>query len=99
MKKTLSVLAVLGMILFIGNQSADAAFSWNPAHWFGHGCNKCEKKKPVCGCPRNDTCPSTTGAAAPCSPCIKENNPCQKAIPEPQPCDACDRLQQELQSK
>ena len=45
MKKTLSVLAVLGIIA-VSAQSANAAWSdsnWNPMNWFGRGCNKCEK--------------------------------------------------------
>ena len=80
MKKTLSMLAVLGIIA-VGVQSAQAAWydsNWNPSNWFGRGCNKCEKKCDPC----------TTGAAAPC-------NPCQKATPCPvqQPCDPCDKLQ------
>ena len=50
MKKTLSVLAVLGIVSVIGSQSANA-FDWsslNPAYW-GH-CPKCEKKKADCSC-------------------------------------------------
>ena len=46
MKKTLSVLTVLGIAAIVGTQTADA-FEWsslNPAYW-GH-CPKCEKKKP-----------------------------------------------------
>ena len=49
-KKTLSLLALLGMVAVIGSQSA-SAFDWsnlNPAYW-GH-CPKCEKKKKDCGC-------------------------------------------------
>ena len=45
MKKTLSVLAVLGIAAVIGTHSANA-FEWsslNPAYW-GH-CPKCEKQK------------------------------------------------------
>ena len=45
MKKTLSMLAVLGIIA-VGAQSAQAAWydsNWNPSNWFGRGCNKCEK--------------------------------------------------------
>ena len=101
MKKTLSVLAVLGLVSIIGSQSANA-FEWsslNPAYW-GH-CPKCEKKKADCGCKKFKKCdpfqklqtPCPTGAAAPCvkkEPC----NPCQKAIPQQKPCDACDRLQE-----
>ena len=103
MIKPLSVLAVLGIIAVAGNQAASAAFSWsnlNPMNWFGNGrCNKCETPKQNCGCPVKDPCP--TGAAAPCSPCIKQKpcDPCKKSIPQSQPCDACDRLQHEMQNK
>ena len=85
MKRTLSVLALLSIVSFAANQCAEAAFSWNPANWFGHGCNKCEKPKKEC-CPQkiNKECPCTTGAAAPCNPC-----------PQTKKCDPCDRLQQE----
>jgi len=92
MKKTLSMLAVLGIFAFTA-QTAQAAWSdsnWNPSNWFGRGCNKCQKVKP-CDCP--------TGYATPCNPCEKKVvqpcNPCQKANPCPvqQPCDPCDRLQ------
>ena len=102
MKKTLSVLAVLGIVSFIGSQSANA-FEWsslNPAYW-GY-CPKCEKKKADCGCKKvkkcdpcekiEKTCP--TGAAAPCDPCAKKATPCQKVVPQQKPCDACDRLQE-----
>lgn len=109
MKKTLSVLAVLGIVSVIGSQSANA-FDWsnlNPAYW-GH-CPKCEKKKPDCSCKKQKKCdPCETGAAAPCDPCAKKQpvqcdpcakkpapcDPCQKQVTQPQPCDACDRLQQ-----
>ena len=96
MKKTLSMLAVLGIIA-VSAQSAQA-FTWsnlNPATWFGSGkCPKCEK--PKCGCEKIKPCdPCSTGYAAPCDPCEKkkiECNPCQKkAVPT---CDPCDRLQQ-----
>ena len=56
MKKTLSVLAVLGLVSIIGSQSANA-FEWsslNPAYW-GH-CPKCEKKKADCGCKKVKKC-------------------------------------------
>ncbi len=87
MKRTLSVLALLGIVSFAANQSAEAAFSWNPLNWFGHGCNKCEKPKKEC-CPKVEKeCPCTTGAAAPCNP---NGNPCMQQ----KPCDPCDRLQQ-----
>ena len=45
MKKTLSVLAVLGIAAVIGTHSANAfeRSSLNPAYW-GH-CPKCEKQK------------------------------------------------------
>ena len=92
MKKFLSVLALMGMVAITGNQCANAAFSWNPANWFGHGCNKCETPKKDCGCPKKvSPCPCTTGAAAPCDPCQK--------TAEPQPCDACDRLQNSIQHR
>ena len=90
MKKTLSVLAILGVAAIIGTQEANA-FSWsslNPAYW-GH-CPRCEKKKPDCGCKKIEKeCPCTTGAAAPC-------DPCKKQVTQPKPCDACDRLQREM---
>ncbi len=107
MKKTLSVLAVLGMVAIVSSQSANA-FEWsslNPAYW-GH-CPKCEKKKPDCGCKKikkcdpcekvQTPCPCPTGAAAPCDPCAKKAapcDPCQREITQPAPCDACDRLQE-----
>lgn len=95
MKKTLSVLAVLGMVSIIGSQTANA-FEWsslNPAYW-GH-CPRCEKKKPKCECKKVKKCdpcqkiesPCPTGAAAPC-------DPCQKQVTQPKPCDACDKLQE-----
>ncbi|MBE7710990.1 MAG: hypothetical protein E7Z92_02490 [Cyanobacteria bacterium SIG31] len=90
MKKTLSMLAVLGIIA-VGAQTAQAAWydsNWNPSNWFGRGCNKCEKKCDPCA----------TGYAAPCNPCEKkviQPCPCQKSNPCPvqQPCDPCDKLQ------
>ena len=91
MKKTLSVLAVLGIIATASMQTANA-FTWsnlNPATWFGSG--KCGCEKPKCGCEKHKKCdPCATGYAAPCevkTPCT----PCQKAQPT---CDPCDRLQQ-----
>ena len=71
MKKTLSVLAILGVISFCGAQQANA-FSWsnlNPANW--GRCSKCEQPKSDCGCKTkvDKDCPCTTGAAAPCKPC------------------------------
>lgn len=106
MKKTLSVLALLGFISVVGTQSAQA-FCWsnlNPAYW-GH-CPKCEKKKSDCECQKKkcDPCekisqPCPTGAAAPCDPCAKQKpcEPCQKATPcnpcaksTPQPQQPCD---------
>lgn len=96
MKKTLSVLAVLGIIAVAGNQCANAAFQWsdlNPFTWFGNSrCNKCETPKNDCGCKPlyNNPCPCTTGAAAPCDPCQTQ---------QAQPCDACDRLQQHMQNR
>ena len=98
MKKTLSMLAVLGMFSVIGAQTAQA-FDWsnlNPAYW-GH-CPRCEKKKSDCGCKKVKKCdpcqkvkkcdPCETGSAAPCDPCAK-------TMPSPiqQSCDPCDKLQ------
>ena len=111
MKKTLSMLAVLGVVA-VGIQSAQA-FSWsslNPAYW-GH-CPKCEKKKSDCDCQKKcDPCekiqkydPCETGAAAPCDPCAKKAepcNPCQKVKKcdpcekKVQPCDPCQKVQKQ----
>ena len=91
MKKTLSMLAVLGIIA-VGVQSAQAAWydsNWNPSNWFGRGCNKCEKKCDPCKKVEKKCDPCATGAAAPCNPCQQKANPC----PIQQPCDPCDRLQ------
>ena len=94
MKKTFSMLAVLGIIAVFA-QASEAAWSdsnWNPSNWFGRGCNRCEKKIDKCN-------PCPTGYAAPCNPCqkqvIQQPCPCQKSNPCPvkQPCDPCDRLQ------
>lgn len=109
MKKTLSMLAVLGIVA-IGTQTAQAAWydsNWNPSNWFGKGCNKCEKKCDPCKkakkCDQYEKVrkcdPCETGAAAPCNPCekkvIQPCNPCQKTNPCPvqQPCDPCNKLQ------
>ena len=100
MKKTLSLIAILGTAAVIGVQSANA-FSWsslNPAYW-GH-CPKCEKQKSDCDCKKkvDEDCPCTTGMAAPCEPCAKKTpcDPCKKVITQPKPCDPCDRLQREM---
>ena len=87
MKKTLSFLAVIG-ILSAGIQSANA-FSWSKLNPWSK-CNKCQKTEP---------CP--TGYAAPADPCEKKIpcDPCNKQIKKPTPCDACDRLQQEMKDK
>ena len=87
MKKTLSMLAVLGIIT-VGTQASQAAWydsNWNPSNWFGRGCNKCEKKCDPC----------KTGAAAPCNPCEAKQKiqPCPCEQPVQQPCDPCDKLQ------
>ena len=87
MKKTLSVLAVLGAFVLV-SQSAQAAWydsNWNPSNWFGRGCNKCEKKCDPCA----------TGAAAPCDPCQVQpkKQPCPCAQPIQKTCDPCDKLQ------
>lgn len=97
MKKTLSVLAALGIAAVISTTSANA-FTWsnlNPATWFGSG--KCGCEKPKCGCEKIKPCdpcqkiaePCPTGAAAPCD-CHKKS-PC--SVPAQQPCNPCDRLQ------
>ena len=109
MKKTLSVLAVLG-IMAVGVQSAQA-FSWsslNPAYWGNSACPKCEKPKKECGCKKKvepcqkvrPTCdPCETGAAAPCEkpkcdPCKKVEK-CNPCQKQvKEPCDACDKLQE-----
>lgn len=109
MKKTLSVLAIMGVAAIIGTHSAEA-FSWsnlNPAYW-GH-CPKCEKKKCDCGCKKEKKCapskkvetPCPTGAAAPCDPCTKKATPCDPCakkspcnVPIQQPCNPCDKLQE-----
>ena len=91
MKKTLSAIAVLGLISVFGIQCANA-FSWSDLNPFRWGkCNRCEKKVNKCPCP--------TGYASPCDtsetkvPC---DAPDEKKIIKPAPCDACDRLQQEM---
>jgi len=92
MKKTLSILAVLGILSVFGTQSANA-FSWSNLNpWSKCRCNKCEKKI-------EQKCPCSTGYAAPCEPCEKKApcNPCEKKITKP--CDSCDRLQQEMQDR
>ena len=96
MKKTLSMLAVLG-IFAVTAQSANAfcwSNIWNPAKW-GQNC-PCEKKCDPCK--KVQKCdPCATGYATPCDPCQKKViqqpcNPCQKHIQQ-QPCDPCDKLQ------
>ena len=88
MRKTLSLLAVLGIISILGIESA-SAFSWSNLNpWSKCRCNKCEKQVPQC----------PTGYAAPCEtkiPC----DPCEKQITKPAPCDECDRLQQHIMDK
>mgnify|MGYP003571275431 CR=1 FL=1 len=93
MKKTLSALAVLGILSTIGMTNANA-FTWSKMNPFNWGkCNKCEKKVENCTCP--------TGYAAPCDPCEKKIpcEPYEKQISKPAPCDACDRLQQNMQNR
>lgn len=86
MKKTLSILAVLGIVAVAGMQTANA-FSWSSLNPFNWGkCNRCEKKIEK---------PCSTGYAAPCNPCEKKA-PCGCPIQKSTPCDACDRLQQEM---
>lgn len=108
MKKTLSLLAVLGIVA-VSSQAANAfcwSNVWNPAKW-GQNC-PCEKKCDPCKkvekcnpCEKIKTCdPCETGAAAPCNPCEKKItkpcDPCQKVKPSPvqQPCDPCEKLQE-----
>ena len=90
MKKTLSVLAVLGIVSIIGSQSANA-FDWsnlNPAYW-GSNCRKadcgCKPEKKKCDKCKKDPCQCDpcTGAAAPIKK--QECDPCKKAAP----CDPC----------
>lgn len=85
MKKTLSMLAVLGIIA-VTAQSANAfcwSNIWNPAKW-GQNC-PCEKKCDPCKkVEKTEPCP--TGYATPC-------NPCNNAQPAPAPCDPCNKLQ------
>ncbi len=85
MKKTLSLLALLGVFALSAPQ-ADA-FSWsnlNPANW-GH-CKKCEKKCDPCD----------TGYAAPCDPCAKKkkNCPCKVQQPQAKPCEPCQKVRE-----
>jgi len=93
MKKTLSVLALLG--IFACSVPMAQAFTWSDLNPFNWGrCNKCEKYQ------------EPTGYASPCNPCEKkvkkQNCPCkvkQQAKPcEPcqkvrENCDPCDQLQ------
>lgn len=97
MKRTLSLLAVLG-ILTIGVQSANA-FCWsnlNPANW-GH-CPKCQKVKKDCGCKKKiKPCDEAeTGAAVPCNPCKTKQQvkKCDKCPKVQTPCDPCEKLQE-----
>ena len=109
MKKTLSLLAVLGIVA-VSAQAANAfcwSNVWNPAKW-GQNC-PCEKKCDPCKkvqkcdpCEKVTTpCPCETGAAAPCEPCAKKPAPCDPCakkspcnVPAKQPCDPCDKLQE-----
>ncbi|MBR2430751.1 hypothetical protein IKB17_04755 [bacterium] len=96
MKKTLSVLAVLGVFAMV-SQTAQAAWydsNWNPSNWFGRGCNKCEKKCDPCK--KVKKCdPCATGAAAPCDPCNMQPKaqPCPCQQPVQKTCDPCENLQ------
>lgn len=91
MKKTLSVLALLGIVA-CSIPSAEA-FSWSNLNPFTWGkCNKCE------------TYQEPTGYAAPCNPCEKKKvkkcpcnvqqqvKPCDPCETK-KPCDPCDKLQ------
>lgn len=94
MKKTLSMLAVLGIIA-CSTQSAQA-FCWanlNPANWGKNCCPKCEKKCDPCK--KVKKCdPCETGYAAPCDPCKKIEKPCEPCQKTRPTCDPCDKLQQ-----
>ena len=95
MKKTLSILAVLGIVSVAGMQTANA-FSWSNLNPFNWGrCNRCEQKV--------EKCPCSTGYAAPCNPCEKKTpctDPCTNQIKQQSvPCDACDKLQQDMQKR
>ena len=95
MKKTLSVLAVLG-IFAVTAQTAQAfcwSTVWNPAKW-GQNC-PCEKKCDPCKKVEKKCDPCETGAVAPCDPCdVKQKvQPCPCQQPVQQPCDPCDKLQ------
>ncbi len=86
MKKTLSLLALLGIAAFSIPQAE--AFCWsnlNPANW-GH-C-KCEKKCKPC----------ETGYAAPCDPCekkkVKKCDPCKVQQPQTKPCEPCQKVRE-----
>ena len=96
MKKTLSLMAVLGMAAIIGTQTAQA-FSWSNLNpWGCH--SRCHKQqKADCGCKKKMPCPCQTGAAAPCDPCAKKTPcDCRNEVTQPMPCEPCDRLQQEM---
>ena len=95
MKKTLSVLAVLGIVAVTAQSAQAFCWSnvWNPAKW-GQKC-PCEKKCDPCKKVEKKCDPCETGAAAPCDPCnVKQKVqpcPCQQTVQ--QPCDPCDKLQ------
>lgn len=87
MKKTLSLVALLGLIALSIPQAEAFSWSrsnWNPANW-GH-CNKCEKKCDPCD----------TGYAAPCDPCAKKkkNCPCKVQQPQAKPCEPCQKVRE-----
>ena len=88
MKKTLSLLAILGIVATLGTQTAQA-FSWSNLNpWGCH--SRCHKQKQSdCGCYKMPENPCPTGAAAPC-------DPCNKKMTQTKPCEPCDRLQQEM---
>ena len=86
MKKTLSILAVSGILA--AQIPSAYAFSWsnlNPANW-GH-CSKCEK----------NTEPCPTGYASPCDPCAKKKekkcDPCE-VKQQVKPCDPCPKVKE-----
>ena len=95
MKKTLSMLAVLGIIA--ANAQTAQAFCWsniwNPAKW-GQNC-PCEKKCDPCKKVEKKCDPCPTGYAAPCDPCNVQPKaqPCPCPQPVQKTCDPCDKLQ------
>ena len=95
MKKTLSVLAVLGIVAVTAQSAQAFCWSnvWNPAKW-GQNC-PCEKKCDPCKKVEKKCNPCETGAAAPCAPSNiqPKTQPCPCQQPVQKTCDPCDKLQ------